>query len=186
MFWVVTRDILPWVCIKQVEKYSGPATLYPVYVASMIAIDRVLGSKIFAVFFKTILIFIGFNQLWFFQRYVLLYGVGKARDEARAAVKKLTKEICKLFSKKCSNDIAEGKKITLLIHQRVEPTGWGATVTIWQCCVLSCFSYVLLIPTQLYFLNESLVWHTIKGFHGVKINTSYPSIPFLQFLVLCH
>lgn len=47
--------------------------------------------------------------LFLFQRYVLLYGVGKARDEARAAVKKLTKEICKLFSKKCSIDIAEGK-----------------------------------------------------------------------------
>ncbi|MPC51792.1 Mediator of RNA polymerase II transcription subunit 12-like protein [Portunus trituberculatus] len=45
------------------------------------------------------------------QRYVLLYGVGKARDEARAAVKKLTKEISKLFSKKCSNDIAEGGKV---------------------------------------------------------------------------
>lgn len=40
---------------------------------------------------------------------MLLYGVGKARDEARTAVKKLTKEIGKLFSKRCSIDIAEGK-----------------------------------------------------------------------------
>lgn len=48
-----------------------------------------------------------------FQRYVLLYGVGKARDEARATVKKLTKEICKLFSKRCSIDIAEGT-VTLI------------------------------------------------------------------------
>ncbi|KAF2359628.1 Mediator complex subunit Med12 [Trinorchestia longiramus] len=45
------------------------------------------------------------------QRYVLLYGVGKARDEARHAVKKLTKEIQKLFSKKFSNDVAEGGKV---------------------------------------------------------------------------
>ncbi|XP_076043982.1 mediator complex subunit kohtalo isoform X2 [Oratosquilla oratoria] len=45
------------------------------------------------------------------QRYVLLYGVGKARDEARHAVKKLTKEIMKLFSKKFSIDIAEGGKV---------------------------------------------------------------------------
>ncbi|KAA0189334.1 hypothetical protein HAZT_HAZT004835 [Hyalella azteca] len=45
------------------------------------------------------------------QRYVLLYGVGKARDEARHAVKKLTKEIQKLFSKKFSIDIAEGGKV---------------------------------------------------------------------------
>lgn len=52
---------------------------------------------------------ITFNYQFSFQRYVLLYGVGKARDEARAAVKKLTKEICKLFSKKCSIDIAEGR-----------------------------------------------------------------------------
>ncbi|CAL4069283.1 unnamed protein product, partial [Meganyctiphanes norvegica] len=47
------------------------------------------------------------------QRYVLLYGVGKARDEARHAVKKLTKEILKLFSKKFSFDIAEGFKTCL-------------------------------------------------------------------------
>lgn len=45
------------------------------------------------------------------QRYVLLYGVGKARDEARHAVKKLTKEILKLFSKKFSIDVAEGGKV---------------------------------------------------------------------------
>lgn len=45
------------------------------------------------------------------QRYVLLYGVGKARDEARHAVKKLTKEILKLFNKKFSIDVAEGGKV---------------------------------------------------------------------------
>lgn len=44
---------------------------------------------------------------------MLLYGVGKARDEARAAIKKLTKEICKLFGKKCSIDIAEGIVLVL-------------------------------------------------------------------------
>jgi mediator of RNA polymerase II transcription subunit 12 len=45
------------------------------------------------------------------QRHVLLYGVGKHRDEARHAVKKVTKEILKLFNRKSSMDICEGGKI---------------------------------------------------------------------------
>ncbi|XP_063890772.1 mediator of RNA polymerase II transcription subunit 12 isoform X1 [Helicoverpa armigera] len=45
------------------------------------------------------------------QRHILLYGVGRARDDARHVVKKMTKEICKLFSKKFSIDVAEGGKI---------------------------------------------------------------------------
>ncbi|XP_046392614.1 mediator of RNA polymerase II transcription subunit 12-like protein isoform X2 [Ischnura elegans] len=45
------------------------------------------------------------------QRHVLLYGVGKERDEARHIVKKTTKEISKLFGKKFSIDVAEGGKV---------------------------------------------------------------------------
>ncbi|XP_067143152.1 mediator of RNA polymerase II transcription subunit 12-like protein isoform X2 [Centruroides vittatus] len=45
------------------------------------------------------------------QRHILLFGVGKARDEARHVVKKVTKEIMKLFSKKTCMDIADGAKI---------------------------------------------------------------------------
>ncbi|XP_055373234.1 mediator of RNA polymerase II transcription subunit 12 [Condylostylus longicornis] len=45
------------------------------------------------------------------QRYVLLFGVGKERDEKKHAVKKMSKEICKLFSKKFSIDVAEGGKV---------------------------------------------------------------------------
>jgi len=45
------------------------------------------------------------------QRHVLLYGVGKIRDEARHTIKKMTKEICKLFSKKFSIDVAEGRYV---------------------------------------------------------------------------
>lgn len=45
------------------------------------------------------------------QRYILLYGVGKVRDEARHTVKKVGKEITKLFSKKTSMDIADGAKV---------------------------------------------------------------------------
>nr|CAD7412729.1 unnamed protein product [Timema cristinae] len=41
------------------------------------------------------------------QRHVLLYGVGRVRDEARHTVKKMTKEVCKLFGKKFSIDVAE-------------------------------------------------------------------------------
>uniref|UniRef100_A0A2R5LGN9 Putative thyroid hormone receptor-associated protein complex subunit n=1 Tax=Ornithodoros turicata TaxID=34597 RepID=A0A2R5LGN9_9ACAR len=45
------------------------------------------------------------------QRHILLYGVGKLRDEARHTVKKVTKELLKLFSKKTSMDIADGAKV---------------------------------------------------------------------------
>ncbi|XP_067647915.1 mediator of RNA polymerase II transcription subunit 12 isoform X2 [Eurosta solidaginis] len=45
------------------------------------------------------------------QRYILLFGVGKERDEKKHAVKKMSKEICKLFSKKFSIDVAEGGKV---------------------------------------------------------------------------
>jgi len=39
---------------------------------------------------------------------VLLYGFGKMRDDARHTIKRISKDICKLFSKKFSIDIAEG------------------------------------------------------------------------------
>ncbi|XP_013408892.1 mediator of RNA polymerase II transcription subunit 12-like protein [Lingula anatina] len=42
------------------------------------------------------------------QRMIVLYGVGKARDEARHVCKKVSKEIMKLFSKKNSIDISSG------------------------------------------------------------------------------
>ncbi|XP_028966939.1 mediator of RNA polymerase II transcription subunit 12-like protein [Galendromus occidentalis] len=45
------------------------------------------------------------------QRHVLLYGVGKSREEARHVVKKVAKDIMKLFSKKACMDISEGGKI---------------------------------------------------------------------------
>ncbi|EEC08725.1 thyroid hormone receptor-associated protein, putative [Ixodes scapularis] len=45
------------------------------------------------------------------QRHILLYGVGKLRDEARHALKKVTKELLKLFAKKASMDIADGGKV---------------------------------------------------------------------------
>ncbi|XP_039485003.1 mediator of RNA polymerase II transcription subunit 12 isoform X1 [Drosophila santomea] len=40
------------------------------------------------------------------QRYILLFGVGKERDEKKHAVKKMSKEIGKLFTKKFSIDVA--------------------------------------------------------------------------------
>lgn len=45
------------------------------------------------------------------QRHILLYGVGKAKDEARHSVKKVTKEIMKIFNRKSSIDISEGGKV---------------------------------------------------------------------------
>ena len=45
------------------------------------------------------------------QRHILLYGVGKSKDEAKHAVKKITKEITKLFNRKSSMDISDGGKV---------------------------------------------------------------------------
>jgi mediator of RNA polymerase II transcription subunit 12 len=79
------------------------------------------------------------------QRYVLLYGVGKERDERKHSVKKMSKEICKLFSKKFSIDVAEGGKVKK--HSRNE-FNFESTLTkcqtmcyfdqhfvTWQCAV---------------------------------------------------
>lgn len=46
---------------------------------------------------------------------MLLYGFGKMRDDARHTIKRISKDICKLFSKKFSIDIAEGKFLILLL-----------------------------------------------------------------------
>ena len=42
------------------------------------------------------------------QRMMVLYGVGEARDEAKQMVRRITKEITKLFSKKNSLDVVSG------------------------------------------------------------------------------
>lgn len=42
------------------------------------------------------------------QRHVLLYGVGKVREDARHTVKKMQKDINKLFNKKFSIDVIDG------------------------------------------------------------------------------
>lgn len=50
------------------------------------------------------------------QRYVLLFGVGKQRDDARHTVKRISKDICKLFSKKFCIDVAEGSDSFLMYN----------------------------------------------------------------------
>ena len=45
------------------------------------------------------------------QRNVLLYGVGRGRDDASRNVKKIYKDVTKLFSKKFSIDVSDGGKI---------------------------------------------------------------------------
>lgn len=79
------------------------------------------------------------------QRYILLFGVGRDRDEKRHAVKKMSKEICKLFSKKFSIDVAEGGKVKK--HSRNEfnfestankcqaMSYFDQHVVTWQCAV---------------------------------------------------
>ncbi|KAJ8982058.1 hypothetical protein NQ317_001467 [Molorchus minor] len=61
------------------------------------------------------------------QRHVLLYGVGKVRDEARHTVKKMSKEICNV-------DVAEGGKVKK--HSRNE---FNFEATTQKCQSLSYF-----------------------------------------------
>jgi len=45
------------------------------------------------------------------QRHILLYGVGRARDESKHMVKKISKDLTKLFTKKFCYDIADGSRV---------------------------------------------------------------------------
>lgn len=45
------------------------------------------------------------------QRHILLYGCGRARDEARHMVKKVSKELGKMFSKKFCFDVSDGSRV---------------------------------------------------------------------------
>jgi mediator of RNA polymerase II transcription subunit 12 len=45
------------------------------------------------------------------QRHILLYGVGRSREEAKHAVKKVSKDLGKLFTKKFCYDIADGSRV---------------------------------------------------------------------------
>lgn len=77
------------------------------------------------------------------QRHVLLYGVGRVRDEARHAVKRMIKEVGKLFGKKFSIDVVESVKAKK--HSRSEFNFEATTqkfqalsyfdqhVVTWQC-----------------------------------------------------
>uniref|UniRef100_A0A670IRE9 Mediator complex subunit 12L n=1 Tax=Podarcis muralis TaxID=64176 RepID=A0A670IRE9_PODMU len=45
------------------------------------------------------------------QRMILLYGVGKEREEARHQLKKITKDILKILNKKSTTETSEGQKV---------------------------------------------------------------------------
>jgi hypothetical protein len=85
------------------------------------------------------------------QRHVLLYGVGRVRDEARHTIKKMTKEICKLFSKKFSIDVAEGRSIQIEFIAVL----LDVITVMWVCMYLSFYSFCSHIVNVLYWsMNE--------------------------------
>lgn len=49
---------------------------------------------------------------------ILLYGVGKERDEARHQLKKITKDILKILNKKSTTEMA-GKCCSSAVHQSI-------------------------------------------------------------------
>lgn len=66
---------------------------------------------------------------------MLLYGVGRVRDDARHTIKKMTKEICKLFSKKFSIDVAEGRSIQIEFIAAL----LAVIPVMWLCMYLSFY-----------------------------------------------
>lgn len=51
------------------------------------------------------------------QRLVVLYGVGKLRDEARHTIKKITKDILKVLNRKSTAETGKGSPALLVFHQ---------------------------------------------------------------------
>lgn len=83
------------------------------------------------------------------QRHTLLYGVGKAKDDARYAVKKVNKEIMKLFSTKACMDISQGCKVRKSIKKEGYDFGnivskfQALSVFDQQCITSQCSATVL-------------------------------------------
>lgn len=106
------------------------------------------------------------------QRHILLYGVGKARDEARHLVKKVTKEISKLFNRKSSMDINDGAKVKK--HAIKEGFNFDSAITKFQS--LSTFDQHVVITSCSNMAIEML--------NGVAIGTAnyLPLIESVAFL----
>ena len=109
------------------------------------------------------------------QRHVLLYGVGKGKDEISKYVKKLLREIIKLFSKsKYAMDVSDGGKVKK--HSKSEFN----------------FIHILSQMKALSFHDQLSVNHTcgqavlemLNAFaHGLGSNTNYLPVPeYISFL----
>lgn len=107
------------------------------------------------------------------QRHVLLYGCGKQRDEAKHQVKKVLKEVLKLFNRKCSMDIFEGGKI----KKAAIKDGFNLDLTLAKFQNLSYF-------------DQNVVTYNgaqacLEMFNGVACKTSnyLPTIESIAFLL---
>ena len=109
------------------------------------------------------------------QRHVLLYGVGKGKDEVSKYVKKLLREIIKLFSKsKYAMDVSDGGKVKK--HSKSEFN----------------FSHILSQTKALSYHDQLSVNHTcgqaviemLTAFaHGIGPNVNYLPVPeYISFL----
>ena len=106
------------------------------------------------------------------QRHILLYGVGKAKDEAKHAVKKITKEINKLFNRKSSMDISDGGKVKK--HAIKEGFNFEAAVNKFQA--LSTFDQ--------HVVTTSCATAAVEMLNGVAIGSAnyLPLIESIAFL----
>ena len=106
------------------------------------------------------------------QRHILLYGCGKQRDEARHQIKKVLKEVVKLFNRKFSMDICEGGKI----KKTVIKDGFN-------------FDQILAKFQNLSYFDQNVVTYTsaqacLEMFNGVacKSSSHLPLIESIAFL----
>jgi mediator of RNA polymerase II transcription subunit 12 len=106
------------------------------------------------------------------QRHILLYGVGKAKDEARHVVKKITKEITKLFNRKSSMDISDGGKVKK--HAIKEGFNFESAITKFQG--LSTFDQ--------HVVTTSCATAAVEMLNGVAIGSAnyLPLIESIAFL----
>ena len=109
------------------------------------------------------------------QRHVLLYGVGKGKDEISKYVKKLLREIIKLFSKtKYAMDVSDGGKVKK--HSKSE---FNFTHILAQTKALSYHDQLSVTHT----CGQAVLEMLTAFAHGVGSNVNYLPVPeYISFL----
>lgn len=141
------------------------------------------------------------------QRMIVLYGVGKARDEARHIVKKIGKEILKLFSKRncidtSSGDLGKPKKkkekdggettnMDMILHKFQKLSYHDQHTVTWQCATsvidqISSFgagnsSYLPLVDNISNLMDLLEFAHNINGLLEFSIQVCFHTVTLFLY-----